>query len=48
VKLQRSGIIAGIALTATLGLAACGSDNTTPTTSASVADCAGGSLTAAG
>jgi phosphate transport system substrate-binding protein len=48
VKLQRSGIIAGIALTATLGLAACGSDNNTPTTSASVADCAGGSLTASG
>lgn len=47
-KLQRSGIIAGIALTATLGLAACGSDNDTPTTSASVADCAGGSLTASG
>ena len=31
VKLQRSGYLAGIALTATLALTACGSDNNTPT-----------------
>jgi phosphate transport system substrate-binding protein len=52
VKLQRSGIIAGIALTATLALSACGSDNTTPTgnagASAAAGSCASGSLTAQG
>ena len=55
-KLQRTGYIAGIALTATLALAACGSDNKTPTSSggasggASAADvaCGTGSLTAQG
>jgi phosphate transport system substrate-binding protein len=30
VKLQRSGYVAGIALTATLALTACGSDNEAP------------------
>jgi phosphate transport system substrate-binding protein len=53
VKLKRHGIMAGIALTAaTLALAGCGSDNTTPSTSSSSAgsstDCASGSLTAQG
>jgi phosphate transport system substrate-binding protein len=52
VKLQRSGIIAGIALTATFALAACGSDNTTPSdtagASAAAGNCAAGSLTAQG
>ncbi|MEU4239225.1 phosphate ABC transporter substrate-binding protein PstS [Actinoplanes sp. NPDC026619] len=51
-KLQRSGYLAGIALTATLALAACGSDNTTEpsgsSNSASAADCGTGSLTAQG
>jgi phosphate transport system substrate-binding protein len=52
VKLQRSGYLAGIALTATLALAACGSDNTeTPSgsgTSAAAGSCGTGSLTAQG
>jgi phosphate transport system substrate-binding protein len=52
VKLQRSGIIAGIALTATFALAACGSDNNTPSdsagASAAAGNCASGSLTAQG
>jgi phosphate transport system substrate-binding protein len=52
VKLQRSGIIAGIALTATFALTACGSDNTTPSSnagaSAAAGNCAAGSLTAQG
>jgi phosphate transport system substrate-binding protein len=51
VKLQRSGYIAGIALTATLALAACGSDNTEPSggdNSAAAANCSSGSLTAQG
>jgi phosphate transport system substrate-binding protein len=52
VKLQRSGIIAGIALTATFALTACGSDNTTPSSnagaSAAAGNCASGSLTAQG
>jgi len=56
VKLKRHGIMAGIALTAaTLALAGCGSDNTTPSTSTSngssagsSTDCASGSLTAQG
>jgi phosphate transport system substrate-binding protein len=53
VKLQRSGYLAGIALTATLALTACGSDNNTPAaggsdTSAAAGNCATGSLTAQG
>jgi phosphate transport system substrate-binding protein len=52
VKLQRSGYLAGIALTATLALAACGSDNNTPAgdsgASAAAGDCVSGSLTAQG
>jgi phosphate transport system substrate-binding protein len=57
VKLQRHAIMAGLALTATLALAACGSDNnSTPTTSGSGGssggagsiDCASGTLTAQG
>jgi phosphate transport system substrate-binding protein len=52
VKLQRSGIIAGIALTATLALTACGSDNTASGDSAGASaasgNCAAGSLTAQG
>jgi phosphate transport system substrate-binding protein len=56
VKLKRHGIMAGIALTAaTLALAGCGSDNTTPSASTSngssagsSTDCASGSLTAQG
>jgi phosphate transport system substrate-binding protein len=53
VKLQRSGYVAGIALTAALSLAACGSDNTTSTgsganASAAAGNCASGSLTAQG
>jgi phosphate transport system substrate-binding protein len=55
VKLQRHGILAGIALTATLALAACGTDDNsdTPSTgtssgSASAISCASGSLTAQG
>ena len=51
-KLQRSGYLAGIALTATLALAACGSDNNTPASdggsSAAAGDCGTGSLTAQG
>ena len=52
-KLQRSGYLAGIALTATLALAACGSDNNTPAStsggsSAAAGDCGSGSLTAQG
>ncbi|GAA2647579.1 phosphate ABC transporter substrate-binding protein PstS [Paractinoplanes durhamensis] len=51
-KLQRSGYLAGIALTATLALAACGSDNTTEPSgsdnSAAAANCGSGSLTAQG
>jgi phosphate transport system substrate-binding protein len=53
VKLQRSGYVAGIALTAALSLAACGSDNNTSTgsganASAAAGNCASGSLTASG
>jgi phosphate transport system substrate-binding protein len=54
VKLQRSGYLAGIALTATLALAACGSDNNTPAgdsgagASAAAGNCFSGSLTAQG
>jgi phosphate transport system substrate-binding protein len=56
VNLKRHGIMAGIALTATLALAACGSDNnetsTSPTTgtsgTAAGPTCASGSLTAQG
>src|SRR6185312_4222050 len=53
VKLQRSGYLAGIALTATLALAACGSDNTDGGTgssgaSAAPGSCGTGSLTAQG
>jgi phosphate transport system substrate-binding protein len=53
VKLQRSGYLAGIALTATLALAACGSDNTTEPSagganSAAAGNCSSGSLTAQG
>ena len=52
-KLQRSGFIAGIALTATLALAACGSDNTdepsgSGNNSAAAGSCGTGSLTAQG
>ena len=51
-KLQRSGYLAGIALTATLALAACGSDNNTPAggsgASAAAGNCVSGSLTAQG
>ena len=51
--LQRSGYLAGIALTATLALAACGSDNNTPAASgasgsAAAGSCGTGSLTAQG
>jgi phosphate transport system substrate-binding protein len=52
VKLQRSGFVAGIALTATIVLAACGSDNTEPSAGGSAAaaagDCVGGAITAQG
>jgi phosphate transport system substrate-binding protein len=52
VKLQRSGYLAGIALTATLALAACGSDNNAPAggsdASAAAGNCVTGSLTAQG
>jgi phosphate transport system substrate-binding protein len=52
VKLQRSGYLAGIALTATLALAACGSDNNEPASggdaSAAAGNCVSGSLTAQG
>ena len=52
-KLQRSGYVAGIAITAVLALTACGSDNSTPAAgaadaSAAAGNCAGGSLTAQG
>jgi phosphate transport system substrate-binding protein len=56
VKLQRHGIVACLALTATLALAACGSDNNEPsdaapsgsTGSAAAADCASGTINAQG
>jgi len=56
VKLQRHGILAGLTLTATLALAACGTDtNTSPATgtsggssAASAISCASGKLTAQG
>jgi phosphate transport system substrate-binding protein len=52
VKHQRSGYLAGIALTATLALAACGSDNTSTGSSADASaaagNCSSGSLTAQG
>jgi phosphate transport system substrate-binding protein len=53
VKLQRLGILAGIALSATVALAACGSDNNSssasPTSSSSVATgCASGTVNAQG
>jgi phosphate transport system substrate-binding protein len=52
VKLQRSGYLAGIALTATLALTACGSDNDAPAggsdASAAAGNCVSGSLTAQG
>jgi phosphate transport system substrate-binding protein len=51
VNLQRSGYLAGIALTATLALAACGSDNTPAggsDASAAAGNCASGDLTAQG
>ncbi len=52
-KLKRHGILAGVVLTATLALAACGTDdNTTPgsdsTSPAAAGDCATGKLTAQG
>nr|WP_296072052.1 phosphate ABC transporter substrate-binding protein PstS [uncultured Actinoplanes sp.] len=51
-KLQRSGYLAGIALTATLALTACGSDNNAPAggsgASAAAGNCVTGSLTAQG
>lgn len=50
-KLQRSGFVAGIALTATIALTACGSDNNEPAaggTSAAPGNCVSGSLTAQG
>ena len=51
-KLQRSGYMAGIALSALLALSACGSDNTPSgggaDASAAAGDCAAGSLTAQG
>lgn len=54
-KLQRSGFVAGIALTAALSLAACGSDNNTSSdaggaanASAAAGNCTTGSLTAQG
>jgi phosphate transport system substrate-binding protein len=51
VKLQRLGILAGIALTATVALAACGTDNNsdTPTTTGSTAsNCPSGTINAQG
>jgi len=52
VKLQRLGILAGIALTATVALAACGtdsnSDKPSSTNTASAASCPSGTLNAAG
>ncbi|MDI6103900.1 phosphate ABC transporter substrate-binding protein PstS [Actinoplanes sp. NEAU-A12] len=50
-KLQRSGFVAGIALTASFALTACGSDNVEPAaggTSAAAGSCVSGSLTAQG
>jgi phosphate transport system substrate-binding protein len=53
VKLKRHGILAGVMLTATLALAACGSDDNSPSTgsapsSGDAAGCAAGKLTAQG
>jgi phosphate transport system substrate-binding protein len=50
VKLQRLGILAGIALTATVALAACGTDSNTdkPAGSTPASGCATGTLNAAG
>jgi phosphate transport system substrate-binding protein len=51
VKLQRLGILAGIALTATVALAACGTDNNsgkTTTGSSAAANCPSGTLNASG
>jgi phosphate transport system substrate-binding protein len=52
VKLQRVGYVAGIALTATLALTACGSDNEAPTAagaqSAAGANCVAGDIQAQG
>jgi phosphate transport system substrate-binding protein len=52
VKLQRVGYLAGIALTATLALTACGSDNEAPASaggaSAANANCVAGDITAQG
>jgi phosphate transport system substrate-binding protein len=51
VKLQRLGILAGIALTATVALAACGTDNnngSSSPTAATVAGCATGTVNAQG
>ena len=53
-KLQRLGYVAGIALTATLAVSACGSDNNTPTTtanngsSAATGNCGSGTVNAQG
>ena len=52
-KLQRLGYVAGIALTATLAVSACGSDNTTPSTpgganSSAAANCGTGTINAKG
>ncbi|MEU8237207.1 phosphate ABC transporter substrate-binding protein PstS [Actinoplanes missouriensis] len=51
-KLQRSGFVAGIALTATIALTGCGSDNEAPAASggasAAPGSCVSGSLTAQG
>jgi phosphate transport system substrate-binding protein len=50
VKLQRLGILAGIALTATVALAACGTDNNSgkTTTTAAAGNCPSGTLNASG
>lgn len=50
VKLKRHGMLASVALSATLALAACGSDNESPgsTNSSAKSDCATGKLTAQG
>jgi phosphate transport system substrate-binding protein len=50
VKLQRLGILAGIALTATVALAACGTDsnNSKPASAAAVTGCATGTVNAQG
>lgn len=51
-KFQRSGLIAGIALTATIALTACGSDNDTKTETGAAAPsagtCVGGTISAQG